>query len=72
MNKYNVKGKKSSRLASYTSWMEGLLHIMCFIEKTFFFTKVGEKQLGLKSLASFTNIGPNTYLYCCENTVIPL
>ena len=52
--------------------MEGLLSFMYFIGKTFFFTKVVDKQLTLKSLASFTNRGPDTYMYCCGNTTIPL
>ena len=29
-----------------------------------FFTKVGDKQLGLKLLDSFTKIGPKIYIYC--------
>ena len=41
---------------------------MCSIGKTFFFTKIEYKQLRLNSLASFTNIGPDTYIllwkYC--------
>ena len=57
--KYNWKTKN---LASYsyvaTSLMEGLLRFMRSTGKTFFFTKVGDKQLGLKSLDSFTNIDP--------------
>ena len=52
--------------------MEGPLSFICSIGKCFFFPKVGDKQLGLKSLASFTNIGPDAYVYCCGNTVIVL
>ena len=42
--------------------MEGPLRFMCSIGKTFFLTKVADKQLRLKSLASFTKIGPR-YIY---------
>ena len=48
--------------------MEGPLSFMCSIGETFFLSKVVDKQLGLKSLASFTNIGLDTYIllwkYC--------
>ena len=46
--------------ASYTSLIESPLRFVYSIGKTFFFTKVGDKQLGLRSLASFTNVGPDT------------
>ena len=52
--------------------MWGPLCTMRFIRKTFLFSKVGDKQFGLRSLVTFTNIGPDTYMHCCENTVIPL
>ena len=46
---------------------------MCSIAKTFFFTKIGDKQLVLNSLANFTNVGPDTYIllrkYC--HTSVP-
>ena len=43
---YNVKDKKN--LASYTTSMDGPLHFMRCNGKNFFFTKVGDKQLGLR------------------------
>ena len=53
--------------------MEGPLGFMCSIGKTFFLTKVTDKQLRLKSLASFTNRGPDTYVlllkYCYTSVV---
>ena len=48
MHKYNVKDKKSSLLYQRDG---GPFKFHVFY-----------KQLGLKSLASFTNIGPNTYM----------
>ena len=48
--------------------MEDSLSFMCSIGETFFLTKVVDKQLGLKLLASFTNMGPDKYIllqkYC--------
>ena len=58
-----MKDKKSSQLASYTSLMEDSLSFMCSIEETFFLTKVVDKQLGLKLVVSFTNMGPDIYIY---------
>ena len=57
-----IQCERQKTLASYTILMGGPLWSMCSIEKHFFFTKVGYKQLRLRSVASFTNTGPDTYI----------
>ena len=54
--------QRTKNLASYTRLMEGPFCFMCSIGKTSLFTKVGDKQLGLKLLASFTNIDLDTFI----------
>ena len=64
--------ERQKYLASYITLMKGLLRSTCSIGKTFFFIKNGDKQRGLRSLASFTSAGPDAYIYYWGNTVIPL
>ena len=60
--------ERQKYLASYITSMKGLFRFTCSIGKTFFFIKNGDKQRGLRSLASFTSAGPDAYIllekYC--------